>query len=59
MKLLSNSLDQINEEELLCEIAKSFGKHIETLYMKLPDEKVILKTLIILDKIFEILKFIS
>jgi hypothetical protein len=52
MKLLSNSLDQINEEELLCEIAKAFGKHIETLYMKLPEEKVMLKTFIILDKIF-------
>jgi hypothetical protein len=43
MKLLSNSLDQINEEEMLCEIAKAFGKQIETLYLKLSDEKVTLK----------------
>ena len=40
MKLLSNSLDQIVDEEMLCDIAKAFGKQIETLYMKLPDEKV-------------------
>ena len=32
MKLLSNSLDQINDEEFICEIARSIGKQIETLY---------------------------
>jgi len=41
MKLLANSLDQINEEEKICEIAKSFGKQIETFYTNSSDEKVI------------------
>lgn len=42
MKLLSNSLDQINSEEKYCEIAKCFGKQIETLYQNFSDEKVFL-----------------
>lgn len=42
MKLLSNTLDQIASEEKLCEIAKSFGKQIETLYVGMSDEKVYL-----------------
>lgn len=40
MKLLSNSLDQINDEEFVCDIAKSMGRHIEALYPSLVDEKV-------------------
>ena len=40
MKLLSNSLDQIASEEKFCEIAKCFGKQIETLYTNLSEEKV-------------------
>ena len=39
MKLLSNTIDQINDEDKICEMAKSFGKHIETLYVNLSDEK--------------------
>lgn len=40
MKLLSTSLDQIANEEKLCEIAKALGKQIETLYTNNSDEKV-------------------
>ena len=40
MKLLSNSLDQIGDEEFICETAKSLGRHIETLYLNLIEEKV-------------------
>lgn len=40
MKLLSNSLDQINEEEYICEIARALGNHIETLYSNSSQEKV-------------------
>jgi hypothetical protein len=40
MKLLSNSLDQIGNEEKLCEIAKALGKQIEILYTQQSDEKV-------------------
>jgi hypothetical protein len=40
MKLLSNTLDQIANEEKLCEIAKALGKQIESLYINLSDEKV-------------------
>lgn len=39
MKLLSNSLDQINDEEHLCEIARCMGKQIETLLDNLVAEK--------------------
>ncbi len=39
MKLLSSSLDQINDEQFICEIARSIGKQIETLHMGQPDEK--------------------
>ena len=48
MKLLSNTLDQIVDEEMLCDVAKAFGKQIETLYPKLPDEKVSLTFILIL-----------
>lgn len=40
MKLLSTSLDQIGNEEKLCEIAKALGRQIETLYTQNSDEKV-------------------
>ena len=40
MKLLSNSLDQIGDEEYICEIAKSIGRQIETIYLNLIEEKV-------------------
>jgi hypothetical protein len=39
LKFLLNSLDLINDEEIICEIAKAFGKHIETLYQNLSEEK--------------------
>lgn len=42
MKLLSNSLDQMNSEDKYCEIAKCFGKQIENLYQNFSDEKVFL-----------------
>ena len=45
MKLVSNSLDQIADEEKICEIAKSFGKQVETLYQNSMDEKVTIKRL--------------
>lgn len=41
MKLLSNTMDQIADEDKICEIAKSFGSQIETLYINSVDEKVI------------------
>ena len=40
MKLLSNSLDQINEEEHICEIARALGNQIETIYLNFSQEKV-------------------
>lgn len=40
MKLLSNSLDLIIDEEKLCDIAKAFGQQIEKLYINSSDEKV-------------------
>lgn len=46
MKLLSNSLDQINEEEYICEIARALGNHIETLYSNSSQEKASLSKLL-------------
>lgn len=40
MKLLSNTIDQIGDEEKICEIAKCFGAQIETLYVNSVEEKV-------------------
>lgn len=33
-------MDQINDEDKICDIAKSFGSQIETLYANSVDEKV-------------------
>ena len=42
MKFLSNSMDKIDDEDKICEIAKSFGAQLEALYINSPDEKVFL-----------------
>ena len=51
MKLFNNTMDQINDEDKICDIAKSFGSQIETLYANSVDEKVYFK--------FSILKFLN
>jgi hypothetical protein len=40
MKLLSNSMDKMDDEDKICEIAKAFGAQLETLYANSVDEKV-------------------